>query len=65
MGKSADSKLEHADRLNKTASSIRKKDPESARELDDLARVQRKAAIKQLKRRPKRKKTGDRLVISA
>ncbi|KKL75222.1 hypothetical protein LCGC14_2057060 [marine sediment metagenome] len=65
MGRSADSKLEHADRLNTTASKIRKKDPESARELDALARVQRKSAIRQLKRRPKSKKTGQGLVIGA
>ena len=63
MGRSADSKLEHADRLNATASKIRKKDPDSARELDSLARVQRKSAIRQLKHRPKPKKTGQRLVI--
>ena len=56
MGRSAEAKLERADGLNKTAAKIRKKDPESARELDDLARVQRRSAIKQLKRRPKRKR---------
>lgn len=55
MGKSAESKLERADYLNKTATKIRKKDPESARSLDELARSSRKSAIKQLKRRPKRR----------
>ncbi len=44
MGRSAEAKLERADGLNKTAAKIRKKDPESARELDDLARVQRRSA---------------------
>jgi len=58
MGKTAESKLERADFLNKTASKIRKKDPENARSLDDLARITRKSAIKQLKSRPKRRKTN-------
>lgn len=57
MGKSAESKLERADNLNKTATRIRKKDPESARQLDELARSQRRSAIKQMRRRPKRKKS--------
>lgn len=56
MGKSALSKLAEADDLNKTATKIRKRDGESARELDDLARRKRKSAIKQMKRRPKSKK---------
>lgn len=55
MGRSAQSKLIEADDLNKTANKIRKKDPESARQLDDLARGKRKSAIKQMKRRPKTK----------
>ncbi len=55
MGKSAESKLERADYLNSQASKIRKKDAQSARELDDLARTTRRSAIRQLKRRPKRK----------
>ncbi|KKL72561.1 hypothetical protein LCGC14_2083680 [marine sediment metagenome] len=63
MGRSAESKLDRADSFNKTAAKIRKKDPESARELDVLARVQRRSAIKQLKRRPKRKSKKTRLVI--
>lgn len=63
MGKSAEDKLEKADRLNATASKIRKKDPQSARELDDLARVQRKSAIRQLKRRPKRQATRSQVII--
>lgn len=64
MGRTAESKLERADFLNKTATKIRKKDAESARALDDLARVQRKAAIKQLKTKPKKKKTtGNRVVL--
>lgn len=53
MGRSAMSKLDEADELTRKASKLRKKDSESARELDDLARSKRKSAIKQLKRRPK------------
>jgi len=62
MGKTVESKLERADFLNKKAAQIRKKDPESARSLDDLARVQRKSAIKQLRRHPKSRR-GPRLVL--
>ncbi|MBA7686057.1 hypothetical protein ES703_94493 [subsurface metagenome] len=58
MGKSVESKLERADFLNKTATKIRKKDPENARSLDDLARTTRRTAIRQLKRRPKHRKTA-------
>lgn len=54
MGRSALSKLADASDLNKEAQKIKKRDPESARELDDLARRKRKSAIKQMKRRPKR-----------
>jgi len=53
MGKSAQSKLGEADDLDKIAGRLRKRDPESARELGGLARAKRKSAIKQLKRRPK------------
>jgi len=58
LGKSAESKLERADFLNKTATKIRKKDPENARSLDDLARITRKSAIRQLRRRPRHKKVA-------
>jgi len=58
LGKSVESKLERADFLNKTATKIRKKDPENARSLDDLARTTRRTAIRQLKRRPKHRKTA-------
>ena len=54
MGKSALSKLSEADDLNKTATKIRKRDPENARSLDELARSKRRSAIRQMKRRPKR-----------
>lgn len=57
MGRSALSKLADADDLNKSATRIRKRDPENARALDDLARSKRKSAIKQMRRRPKRKRT--------
>lgn len=54
MGRSALSKLADASDLNKEAAKIKKRDPESARALDDLARLKRKSAIKQMKRRPKK-----------
>ena len=57
MGRSALSKLADASDLNKEAQKIRKRDPESARALDDLARGKRKSAIKQMKRRPKKTKS--------
>lgn len=64
MGKSALSKLENADDLSKTASRIRKKDPDNARKLDDLAKSVRSSAIRQLRRRPKRAPTS-KLVIGS
>jgi len=63
MGRTAMSKLEQAGDLNKTAANIRKRDPESARELDNLARLKRKAAIKQLKKRPNKRARGTRAVL--
>lgn len=57
MGRSALSKLSEASDLNKEANKIRKRDPESARSLDDLARNKRKSAIKQMKHRPGRPKS--------
>jgi len=54
MGKTATSKLAEADSLDATASKITKKDPESSRELHELARAKRKSAIKQLKRKPRK-----------
>ncbi|KKL81200.1 hypothetical protein LCGC14_1997130 [marine sediment metagenome] len=63
MGKTAQSKLEQADDLNKTANKIRQRDPESARDLDTLARQARRAAIKQLRRKPKRPSTKNRTVL--
>jgi len=56
MGRSALSKLGDANVLSKEAAKLRVKDPESSRELDDLARSKRKSAIKQMKRRPKARK---------
>ena len=63
MSRTALGKLGEADELNKTATRIRKRDPESARSLDDLARTKRRSAIKQLKRRPKRWVSSSRTVI--
>lgn len=59
MGRTAESKLERAESFDKTATKISKRDPESARELRNLARTTRKSAIKQLKRRPKRRKSSE------
>ena len=59
MARDALGKLREADELNKTATKIRKKDPASAAELDVLARGKRKSAIKQLRTKPRgRKSTG-------
>lgn len=63
MAKSAMGKLSEADDLNKTASKIRKRDPESARSLDELARKKRRSAIKQMNRRVGRKSRKSREVI--
>lgn len=62
MGKTAMSKLAEADELNKNAVRIRKRDPESARELDGLARKKRKSAIKQMNRHPKRPNGTKRVI---
>jgi len=61
MGRSALSKLADANEFSKEASKLRKRDPVSARELEDVARAKRKSAIRQMKRRPKKQKT--RLVM--
>lgn len=58
MGRSADSKFEEADRLDKRATNVGKRDPESARQMHDLARTKRKSAIKQMRRRPGRKSSS-------
>jgi len=63
MGRSAESKLERAGRFDKLARGFAKSDPESAQALKEVARKDRKRAIKQLAKRPKRKKSADRLVI--
>ena len=52
MGRTADSKFEQADRLDSRANKVSKRDPESAREMHDLARRTRKSAIKQMRRKP-------------
>lgn len=54
MGRSADSKFAEADDLDKRATNIQKRDPESSRQMHDLARAKRKSAIRQLRRRPGR-----------
>jgi len=52
------SKMREADELDKTATRINKRDPESSGQLKDLARSKRKSAIRQMKRRPKKKGTA-------
>ena len=55
MARDAMGKLAEADDLDRTASRIAKKDAQSARELRQLARSKRHSAIKQMRRRPKRR----------
>lgn len=56
MGKSAMDKIRDAGELRKEASKLQKSDPTSARMLRDVASKKTRAAIKQLRSRPKRKK---------
>ena len=65
MGNSAEARLDKADRLDAKATKLLKKDPDSARELKDLARAARKSAIKQMKRKPpnRTKVDKERLVL--
>ncbi len=58
MGRTAESKLEEADRLDTRASKIVKRDPVSSQALKDLARTKRTSAIRQMKRKPGRKGSG-------
>ena len=53
MARTALGRLDEADQLDKTANRIAKRDPESSRELHELARRKRKVAIKAMK--PRRK----------
>ena len=57
MGRTATSKLERANFLDKEAAKLKTKDPESADKLKELARTERRKAIKQMKRRPKKRVT--------
>ncbi|MBA7537125.1 hypothetical protein ES705_29392 [subsurface metagenome] len=57
MGRTATSKLERANFLDKEATKLKTKDPESADMLKNLARVERRKAIKQMKRRPRKRTT--------
>ena len=61
MGRTATSKLERANFLDKEATKLLKRDSESADMLKNLARLERRKAIKQMKRRPKKSTT--RLLI--
>ena len=55
MGRTARSKLDEARQLDKDADTLKKRDPEAASLMDGLARAKRRSAIRQMKRRPKRK----------
>ncbi|MBA7543377.1 hypothetical protein ES705_35708 [subsurface metagenome] len=57
MGRTATSKLERANFLDKEAAKLKQKDPESADKLKELARVERRKAIRQMKARPKKRMT--------
>ncbi|MBA7582727.1 hypothetical protein ES708_24664 [subsurface metagenome] len=57
MGRTATSKLERANFLDKEATKLLKRDPESADMLKNLARAERRKAIRQMKRRPKKRST--------
>ena len=63
MARDALGKLQEASTLNKEADKLRKRDPGYALALDNLATTKRRSAIKQMRRRPGRKKSG-RLTIS-
>jgi len=63
MARSAMGKLDEADDLNKKAAKIRKRDPESARDLDSLARTKRRSAIKQMRTRPRGRKSPGLKVV--
>ena len=62
MGRSADSKFGEADELDKRATNIQKRDPESSRQIHDLARSKRKSATKQMRRKPGKKGTATRII---
>lgn len=55
MGRSAIEKLREATEIDKQADKLRKRDASSAAALDGLARQKRASAIRQMKRRPKRR----------
>ncbi len=65
MGATAEARLDKADRLNAKATKIRKRDPDSARELDAIARSMRKGAIKQMKRKPPKRNSLNARVLGA
>ena len=55
MGRTATSKLERAGFLDNEASKLVKRDPEASGMLRDMARLERRKAIRQMKRRPKKR----------
>ena len=63
MGKSAMSKFLEADELDKQAQKIVKRDPESCRQIKELARKKRRSAIRQMNRRPKKRGAGATSII--
>lgn len=57
MARDAMGKLSEADELDKIATKITKRDPVSARKMQNLARTKRGQAIRQMQRRPKKSTT--------
>lgn len=52
MGRTAISKLDRADVLDKKSRELKSRDPEASAQLKDMARSERKKAIRQMRRRP-------------
>lgn len=62
MARDALGKLSEASSLNKEADKLRKRDPSAAVQLDALASAKRRSAIRQMKRRPKRKSAANQVL---
>ncbi len=63
MARDAMGKIREARELDKMADGLRKRDPSSATQFDNLAHGKRRSAIKQMKGAPKRRKK-DRVTLS-
>lgn len=56
-GRTALEKLKQASELDKLADGLKKRDPSTSTAIQDEANKKRKAAVKQMKKRPKKAKT--------